>query len=160
MPDESKANEEKNGVPASESTGDTAKKDGKFSGFFKKVSQKLDDATYDSRLSSDFNKNNVKYQVFTGTGMFSANPEIAVVEHLDGERKYVTMLGENDVIKAGCLIRKNNDRAVRHITEVEATILTVEFEGKTNQKPALNIYIGDQAEKVNVIKVGDEFYKV
>ncbi len=158
MSDESKTNEEMNGANAN--AGDTAKKEGRFSGFIKKMSQKLDDATYDSRLYSDFNKNNVKYQVFTGTGIFSANPEIAVVEHLDGERKYVTMLGEEDTIKAGCLIRRNNDIAVCHITEVEPTTLTIEFEGKTNKKSALNIYIGEQAEKVNVIKVGDEFYKV
>lgn len=160
MAEENKTNEEKVEAQA-EPAGEGAKKEGKLSGFFKKVGQKFDDATYDSRLTSDFNKNHVKYQVFTGTGVFSANPEIAVEEHLDGERKYVTMLGgDDDVIKAGCLIRKNNDQTVYHITAVEDTTLTIDFEGKTNQKAGKNIYIGEAAEKVNVIKVGDDFYRV
>lgn len=151
--------EEKNDEVIAEDESKSAKKEGKLSGFFKKVGQKFDDATYDSRLASDFNKNHVKYQVFTGTGIFSANPEIAVEEHLEGDRKYVSALGgDEDVIKAGCLIRKNNDSAVYHIAEVEKTTLEIEFEGKANKKDGLNIYIGEPAKKVNVIKVGDEFY--
>lgn len=137
-----------------------AKKEGKLSGFFKKVGQKLDDAAYDARLASDFAKNHPSYQIFTGTGVFSANPEVAAEEHLDGDEKYILAFGENDVIKAGCMIRKGENGPVCHIVGVEPASLAVEFEGKTNQKPAQKIILGGEAEKVDVIKVGEEFYKV
>ena len=141
-------------------TAESAKKEGKLSGFFKKVGQKLDDAAYDARLAADFTKNHASYQIFTGTGVFSANPEVAAEEHLDGDDKYILAFGENDVIKAGCMIRKGESGPVCHIIGVEPASLTVEFEGKTNQKPAQKIILGDEAEKVDVIKVGEEFYKI
>lgn len=134
------------------------KKEGKFSAFVKKVSKKLDDAAYDSRLNSDFAKKNVSYRVYTGCSVFSANPEIAAEEHLD--EGYVIALGTDDNIKAGCLICKVNDKKVYHIAAVENTTLTVEFEGKTNEKEAQKITLGDEAEKVDVIKVEDDFYRV
>ena len=70
------------------------------------------------------------------------------------------MYGTDENVKAGCLIKKENDKTVYHITEVEQTTLTLEFEGKTNEKPATKIVLGEKAEKVDVIKAGDEFYKV
>lgn len=149
-----------NGEVTEEKTAEAEpKKEGKISGFFKKMGQKLDDAAYDSRLSSDFAKKNSTYHVYTGTGMFSACPEIHAEEHLDGDEKYVIMLGTDENIKAGCLIKKDNDKAVRHITAVSETTLNIEFEGKQNEKPATKIVLGGEAEKVSVIKVGDEFYK-
>ena len=141
-------------------TAQDSKKESKFSGFIKKVSKKIDDAAYDSRLVNVFQKSHTKYQVFTGTGILSPNPEIYVEEHLDGEEKFVIMLGEDDNIKPGCLIRRVNDKPVYKITAVEPATLTVVFEGKSNQKNARKIVIGEQAEKVDVIKVGDEFYRV
>ena len=39
------------------------KKEGKISGFFKKVGKKLDDATYDIRLQSEFDRTHKKYTV-------------------------------------------------------------------------------------------------
>ena len=153
--------EKVNGGAEQEKREESAKKEGKFSNFLKKVGQKLDDATYDSRLSYDFEKNHAKYQVFTGTGVFSPNPEIFVEEHTEGDACYVVALGENDVIKAGCLIRKCTDGArVCHITAVEPATLTVEFDGKTSERPAQKITIGPEAEKVDVIKAGDDFYRV
>ena len=137
-----------------------AKKEGKISGFFKKMGQKIDDAAYDSRLASDFAKKNPEYHVYTGTGVFSPNPDFHAEEHLDGEEKYVIMYGTDENVKAGCPIKKENDKTVYHITEVEQTTLTLEFEGKTNEKPATKIVLGEKAEKVDVIKAGDEFYKV
>lgn len=141
-----------------ENSENTQKKEGKFSGFIKKMGKKLDDAAYDSRLNSDFAKKNVTYRVFTGCGIFAVNPEVSVEEHLD--EHYVIALGDDENIKAGCLIRKNNSKNVYHVTAVENTTLTVEFEGKTNEKKALKIFIGDEAEKVQVIKVDDDYYRV
>ncbi len=45
-----------------------------------------------------------------------------------------------------------------HIAAVEKATLNVEFEGKNNEKPALKIFIGEMAQKVDVIKVGNDFY--
>ena len=59
------------------------KKEGKISGFFKKVGKKFDDATYDMRLQSEFDKNLKKYVVYAGTSVLAASPEISVEEHLD-----------------------------------------------------------------------------
>lgn len=145
---------------SAESKETETKKEGKISGFFKKMGQKIDDAAYDSRLASDFAKKHSTYHVYTGTGVFAASPEISAEEHLDGEEKYVVMYGTDENVKAGCLIRKNNDKKVYHIAEVSPATLTIEFEGKTNEKPAQKIVFGDEAEKVAVIKVGDEFYRI
>ena len=135
------------------------KKEGKLSGFFKKVGQKLDDAAYDIRLTSDFEKNHAAYTVYTGTSLLAANPEVHVEEHLD--ENFVLALGEDENIKAGCLIKRNTDGAeVYHIAAVEPAALEIEFEGKTNQRKATKISLGEPAEKVAVIKVGEEFYKI
>ena len=66
-----------------ENVENTEKKEGKFSGFIKKMGKKIDDAAYDSRLTSDFAKKNVTYRIFTGCGIFAVNPEISVEEHLE-----------------------------------------------------------------------------
>lgn len=147
-----------NGEAKEKDTAAEGKKGGKLSGFFKKMGQKLDDATYDARLASDFEKRSEGYRVYTGTGVFSPNPEIFVEEHLDGDEKYVVMYGTDDNVKAGCLIKKDEGKEVYHIKEVAPATLTIEFEGKTNEKPATKIVLGDVAEKVDVIKVEDEFY--
>lgn len=134
------------------------KKEGKISGFFKKVGKKLDDAAYDSRLASDFEKKHVSYKVYTGTGLFTSNPEISAEEHFEGDEKYIIMYGEDDDITTGCLIKKDNDSAVYHIAAIEPATLNIEFEGKQNEKPATKIVFGEKAQKVNVIKVEDDFY--
>lgn len=132
------------------------KKEGKLSGFFKKVSQKFDEATYDARLKSDFDKKHKKYTVYTGTSVFAPSPEIAAEEHL--EDGYIVMLDSDDCIKAGCLIENALTGEVRHVAAVERTALTVEFEGKSEERKATKITLGEKAEKVDVIKVGENFY--
>ena len=151
--------QEENKTAEGEGAGEE-KKEGKISGFFKKIGKKIDDAAYDSRLASDFAKKNIAYKVFTVTGLLSPSPEISAEEHLDGEEKYILMYGTDENIKPGCLIKRNNDRHVYHITEVSPATLTIEFEGKSNEKPALKIVLGEEAQKVNVIKAGDDFYLV
>lgn len=141
--------------------GENTEKEGKVAGFFKKVKKNLNDAAYDVRLAGDFEKKHKKYTVYTGASILAVNPEIAVEEHYESpDDKYLVMLGEDDDIKAGCLIKNHETGVVRHIVATEHTTLTVEFEGKTNVKDATKIILGDKAERVNVIKVDNDFYLV
>lgn len=135
---------------------DEEQKEGKVSGFFKKLGKKFDDATYDMRLQSDFDKNHKKYTVYAGTSVLSSSPEIAVEEHLD--ENYLLTLDDDEVISAGNLIEDSETGDVMHIAAVEEATLTVEFDGKTSEKPALKIFLGEMAQKVEVIKVGNDFY--
>ncbi|MCM1545767.1 MAG: hypothetical protein NC033_01900 [Clostridiales bacterium] len=148
------ADEEKEQNGQSEQQED--KKEGKVSGFFKKLGKKLDDATYDMRLQSDFDKSHKKYTVYAGTSVLSSSPEIAVEEHLD--ENYLLTLDDDEAIAAGNLIEDSDTGDVMHIAAVEKTTFTVEFEGKSNEKPALKIFLGEMAQKVDVIKVGNDFY--
>ena len=132
------------------------KKDNKFTGFFKKMGKKFDDATYDMRLQSDFDKSHKKYTVYAGTGILDVTPEIAVEEHLD--ENYLLTLDDDEQIAAGNLIEDSETGDVIHIASVEKATISVEFEGKQNEKPALKIYLGEMAQKVEVIKVGNDFY--
>jgi hypothetical protein len=132
------------------------KKESKLSGFFKKVSKKLDDATYDARLKSDFADKHKRYTIYSGTSIISSSPEISVEEHLD--EGYLLTLDDYEQIAAGNLIVNNDTDEVRHIASTENTTLTVVFEDKSNEKPAIKIVLGEKAVKVDVIKVGDDFY--
>ncbi len=125
-------------------------------GFFKKLGNKFNDATYDMRLQSDFDKSHAKYTVFASAAVLSVTPEISVEEHLD--ENYLITLDDDEQIAAGNLIRNDQTDEVLHIAAVESTTLTVEFEGKANEKEALKITLGDPAEKVEVIRVGNEYY--
>lgn len=125
-------------------------------GFFKKLGNKFNDATYDIRLQSDFDKSHAKYTVFASAAVLSATPEISVEEHLD--ENYLITLDDDEQIAAGNLIRNDETDEVFHIAVVESTKLTVEFEGKSNEKDALKIVLGDPAKKVEVIRVGNEYY--
>lgn len=144
--------DEKNETPENQ---EGEKKEGKISGFFKKIGKKLDDATYTMRLQSNFDSTHAKYTVYSGTGVFDASPEIAVEEHLD--EGYLLTLDDDEQIKEGNLI-KTPDGEVLHIAATEKATLTVEFEDKSNEMPAIKVVLGDKAEEVKVIKVDDKFY--
>ena len=77
-------------------------------------------------------------------------------EHLD--ENYIITLDDYEQIAAGNLIEDGDNGDVMHIAAVEKATLNVEFEGKNNEKPALKIFIGEMAQKVDVIKVGNDFY--
>lgn len=131
------------------------KKEGKISGFFKKLGKKIDDATYDMRLQSEFDKSHEKYTIYSGSSALSISPEIAVEEHLD--ENYLLTLDDDEVIEAGNLI-ENGKGEVFHIAAVEEDTLTVTFEGAEVKKDAKKITLGEPAVKVEVIKVGSDFY--
>lgn len=136
--------------------GDNQNGEGKISGFFKKLGRKFDDATYEMRLVNDFTKKHKKYTVYASASTLAATPEIAVEEHLD--EGYLLTIDDDEQIAAGNLIKGDESEEVRHIASVEQTTLTIDFEGKVSDKPALKIFLGEPAEKVDVIKVGNEFY--
>lgn len=131
-------------------------KEGKIKGFFRKMGQKLDDATYDYRLKADFDKNHPSYGVYGGTAIIDLTPDITAEEHLDED--YIITLDDHDAIKKGNLIQRFATGEVFHIALVEKVKLSVQFDGKNNELDALKISLGDHAEKVDVIKVGDNYY--
>lgn len=132
------------------------KKEGKLSGFFKKVSQKFDDATREMRMHADFNDRHPHYTVYRGTSLLQSSPEIAVEEHLDAG--YLITIDDDEAIAVDSLIENNQTGEVVHIVGVDKTQLDVEFEGAVITVDALKISLGDPAVKVDVIKVGNEFY--
>lgn len=126
------------------------------SGFFKKLGKKLNDATYDARLQSNFDTTHKKYIIYTGTSIVSRTPEISVEEHLD--ENYLLTLDDDEEIAAGNLIKRMETGEVMHIAAVEDAELTVMFEEKENVRKAKKVILGDKAKKVDVIKVDSEFY--
>lgn len=137
---------------------DEEKKGGKVSGFFKSIGNKFNDATYDMRAESDFSKNHATYVVYTGATILSHTVELAAEEHFGGEENYVVILGEYDEIAPGQIIVAVEGDSPKYIAAVEKTTLTFEFEGKQNEKPAMKLTLGAPAEKVEVIRVGEDFY--
>ena len=133
-----------------------ADNENKVSGFFKNLGKKFDNATYEMRLQSDFSKSHKKYAVYSGTSLLASSPEIAVEEHLD--ENYLITIDDDEQIAAGNLIQDTESGEVRHITAVDATTLAVEFDGKTTDHSALKITLGEPAVKVDVIKVGNDYY--
>lgn len=145
-------------MPKKNKTPETEEQDeGKISGFFKKMGKKLDAATYPMRLQSDFDTSHPKYTIYSGTGAFSATPEIAVEEHLN--KGYLLTIDDDEQIKEGNII-KTPKGEVYHIDEVKKAVIQIDFEGKTNEIEALKIILGKQAKEVKVIKVDDKFYLV
>ncbi len=131
-------------------------REGRIKGFFKKVGQKFDEATYDYRLKADFDKNHPSYGVYGGTAIIDLTPDITAEEHLDED--YIITLDDNDAIKKGNLIRRFATGEVFHIALVESVKLKVTFDGKETEADALKICLGELAQKVDVIKVGDSYY--
>lgn len=131
------------------------KKEGKISGFFKSVGKKFNDATYELRMQGEFDKTHPKYTVYTGAGALSASPDVYVEEHL-AEGYLIAPFDRK--VEAGNLIRKDKDGKVLHIAAVEDTTLIFGFEDKNNDLPAKKIVLGAPAQKVEVIRVGDEYY--
>lgn len=125
-------------------------------GFFKKLGKKLNDATYDARLQSSFDTSHKKYTIYTGTSIVARTPEISAEEHLD--KDYILTLDDDEEIKAGNLIKRMETGEVMHIAAVEDAELKVMFEEKENVRKAKKIVLGDNAKKVEVIKVDSEYY--
>lgn len=133
-------------------------KKGGLSGFFKKVGDKFNDATYEMRAESDYNKNHNRYVVYTGAGLLSHTAELYGNETIGAEGKYIVAPSADEEIKSGHIIVNDKTGEALYISSVSTTKVYIDFEGKMTEKPALKIVMGQPAEKVDVIKVGDNFY--
>lgn len=133
------------------------KKNG-ISGFFKKIGDKFNDATYDIRAESDYNKKHGKYVVYTGAGVLSHTAELYADESVSAEGKFIVAPSSDEEIKSGHIIVNDKTDEAFYISSVSSTKVYIDFEGKMSEKPALKIVFGEPAEKVDVIKVGDNYY--
>ena len=129
-----------------------------LSDFFKKVGNKFNDATYDMRAESDYNKNHSKYVVYTGTNILSHTVELYGSESIGSEGRFIVAPSADEEIKSGHIIVNDKSGEALYIASVSTTKLYFDFEGKTNEKQALKIVFGQPAEKVDVIKVGENYY--
>lgn len=133
-------------------------KKGKIGGFFKKIGDKFNDATYDMRAESDYNKSHGKYTVYTGAGILAHTAELYADEVESGGEKYIIAPSEDGEIKSGHIIISEKTGEAHYISSVTADKICINFEEKTCEKPALKIVFGEPAQKVEVIKAGDDFY--
>lgn len=133
------------------------KKGGKVSGFFKNLGHKINDATYDLRADADYEKNHPVYGVYTGAGTLSHYAALHCEEHFGGEENYIVAPSEDEKLAAGNVILTPKNE-VFYVQSVEKCEITFEFEGKQNVRKALKLVIGAPAEKVEVIRVNDDFY--
>lgn len=136
-------------------TASEEKKEGKISGFFKKAKSKLDDATFESRLKGSFEKNHTEYRVYTGTGFLSSPTTLYAEEHI--EEGFIIVLGEDEITVDG-LIRNEKTKHISHMKAIIKTTIEIPFEEATYERPAQKILLGDDATKVDVIKVNDDYY--
>lgn len=132
-------------------------KESKVKKFIRRIGEKIDDATYDYRLRADFDDHHPAYGVFGGTPVIDINPDITAEEHLD-EHYIITLAANRADIKKGNLIKRYATEEVFHIALVERIKYDIEFDGRQTQVDALRVCLGDRAEKVDVIKVGDSYY--
>lgn len=136
-------------------TASEEKKEGKISGFFKKAKSKLDDATFESRLKGSFEKNHTEYKVYTGTGFLSSPTTLYAEEHI--EEGFIIVLDEDEITVDG-LIRNEKTKHISHMKAIIKTTIEIPFEEATYERPAQKILLGDDATKVDVIKVNDDYY--
>lgn len=133
---------------------ESEKKQGKVSGFFKKAKEKLNDATYEARMKSEFNKTHVEYTIHKTASAFSMIISLYAVEY-DG---YIVAPYEQDDITDEYIIKNNKTNEVFYIDGVEKQQLTFNFEGKENILNGIKISFKENAKSVDVIKVGDKYY--
>ena len=131
--------------------------DGKVKGFFKNIGKKIDDAQLESNIKSSFKSGNKEFGVFKGAKMFEASSSTFYAEeHLaDG---YILALA-NDEITEDCLLEESETNKVFYINSVEKTELTIAYDGIEYKRDGVKILVGEEAKKVDVIKVGDFFYE-
>lgn len=132
-------------------------KEEKQDGFFKKMKNKINDKTYEYRMTSDFNKKHKKYYLYVGCDLLSPVYTMYAVENLD--ENYIIGICNTDDVKKDYLIENDQTKNVYYIDSVEKTKLEFEFEGKNNSLDAFKIHFKDSAKELNVIKVGNKYYE-
>lgn len=131
--------------------------DGKVKGFFKNIGKKIDDAQLESNIKSSFKSGNKEFGAFKGAKLFEISSFTFYAEdHLsDG---YILALA-NDEITEDCLLEESETNKVFYINSVEKTELTIAYDGIEYKRDGVKILVGEEAKKVDVIKVGDFFYE-
>lgn len=128
----------------------------KFKAFFKNAKAKLDDAALDSKIKSDFNSKHKSYTIYSGCGLLnSVSYDIYGDVHLD--EGYILSYNNYD-LTSDMLIKDNETNKVYKIKEVTDEILHIEYEGDIYDRAGKKIVLGDEATKVSVVKVNDEYY--
>lgn len=131
--------------------------EGKVKGFFKSIGKKIDDAQLESNIKSSFKTGNKEFGVFKGAKVFEMSSSTFYAEdHLtDG---YILALA-NDDINDECLLEDGETNKVYYINSVEKTELTIAYDGIEYKRDGVKILVGEEAKKVDVIKVGDFFFE-
>ena len=132
------------------------KEDNAFSRFFKNTKKKLDDAALESKLERNFERDHQKFVVHTGATLLQATETVLYGGKCEDGRYLVW--GDQSIAKDG-LWEDPKTKEVRHITSITPSSIEVFLEGIAYQRPAQVIQLGDLAEKIEVVKVGDSYYR-
>lgn len=130
--------------------------DGRIKGFFKNIGKKIDEATLESNIRSKFNSNNPSFGVFSGAKTFDCTSYgFHAEDHLaDG---YIIAF-TNDEFDDKFLLEIDSNNKVYYIASIEEAKVSVEYNDTFYERDAKKIVLGEEAKKVDVIKVGDNYY--
>lgn len=128
----------------------------KFKAFFKNAKNKIDEATFESKLKSDFNSKNKTYILYSGTGLLNASVyEVHAIEHID--EHYIDVLTSFE-LDDKMLIKNEETGKVYKIERIEKHIIPIVYEEENYEREVYKITLGEEAIKVSVVKVGDDYY--
>ena len=114
---------------------------------------KLDEVTLESKINSAF-KNNEEYELYKGASLLQACSYTIYAIKSEGCLTTLTDIEISDDM----LVKAENDEVVYTIEKIEPTKVSVEVDGMTYERDGLKIVLGKEATKVDVIKVGNDFY--
>ncbi len=130
--------------------------EGKVKGFFKNIGSKINEVQLENDIKNTFNKGNKEFAVYSKANVLGFGIGFCAEDHIqDG---YVIAL-TNDEFDDSYLIEDKATKKVYYIVSIEDALVTVTVENEAYERKAKKITLGSEAEKVNVIKVGDSYYK-
>lgn len=132
------------------------KKEEKKDGFFKKMKDKFNDATYESRMLSDFKKTHKEYSIYTGAQLLS---KVYTVYAFEYDGYIIGYVDTEDEILNNYIIKCEETKKAFYIDNVSKKEFDYVFEGKTNVIKGIMISFKDEAKKVEVIKVENDYYE-
>ncbi len=132
------------------------KKNGKVKQFLHEVKEKWNASTLDFRLVTSYQNAHAKYVIHTGSTLFNSSSMTCYGERC-GEQEYIVW-GEFDIPK-DALWEDVQTKEVYHILSSSKGEIKWSIDGKPYTRPGQIIRLGEKAEKVEVIKIKDQFYK-
>lgn len=128
----------------------------KFKSFFKNAKNKLDEATFETKLKSYFNSNNKAYTFYSGTGLLNSSVyEVHAIEHK--EEGYIDVFTSFE-LDDKMLVKSVETSKVYKIAGLEEHVIKIPYEGEEYERGVYKITLGEEALKVSVVKVDDNFY--